>query len=79
MAAYLLPGVEIRPASRVIMGEKDPDDSGQQQSNYTGLGLALGLGIGTAIGAATDNMSLWLALGVAFGLALSAAYSAQKK
>ena len=63
----------------MIMDEKDPQDSGHEESNYTGLGLALGLALGTAIGVATDNLGLWLALGVPLGFALGAVFNAQKK
>ena len=80
MAACSLPGVKTVQASTMIMEEKEPsDDSGEEQTNYTGLGIALGVALGAAVGAITDNIGLWLALGVALGVALGMGFSAQKK
>lgn len=80
MAACSLPGVKTVQASTMIMEEKEPsDDSGEEQTNYTGLGIALGVALGAAVGAITDNIGFWVSIGLALGVAVGAGYSALSK
>ncbi len=64
---------------RIYMDNKSPDDSGNGQTTYMGVGIAIGMGLGLVFGMLMDNLAIGVAIGAGVGVALGAAMGASRR